>query len=76
VIPDEDTTQPPHVQAARYYKSVVAAKKGQFKVTMEHPSSNNPEPIVISIGSDGYKLVKAVAAPFVIASQQTAPRAG
>jgi hypothetical protein len=54
VIPSSDTTQPPHIQAKRYYEDVKADKRGDFKVTMEHPTAYfDPEPLVVEIGPYG-----------------------
>lgn len=50
-IPAGETDQPPHRQAAAYYKGVVETTR--FKVTMEHPSMARPEPLVIQIGAGG-----------------------
>lgn len=52
-IPTSDTDQPPHRQAANYYKDVVAGKGGDFMVTMQHPDADAPEPIVITIEEGG-----------------------
>jgi hypothetical protein len=52
-IPSKDTDQPPHRQAANYYKGVMADRDGDFIVTMEHPSADAAEPIVFEIGQDG-----------------------
>jgi hypothetical protein len=52
-IPTKDTDQPPHRQAANYYKGVVAEKDGDFIVTMEHPTTSAPAPIVFEIGPNG-----------------------
>jgi hypothetical protein len=42
---DEDKdVQPPHRQAAAYYKRVAAAKDGQFKVTMDLPPASRSPP--------------------------------
>ena len=49
VIPESDETQPPHVQAAEYYRKVSEAKKGQFKVTMEHPTQKDPKPMKVEV---------------------------
>ena len=49
VIPKSDETQPPHVQAAEYYRKVSEAKKGQFKVTMEHPTQEDPKPMRVDV---------------------------
>lgn len=58
-IPSADTDQPPHRQAAAYYRRRVAApKSGQFLVTMEHPRTDRPEPLVIWIGPGGARVEK------------------
>ena len=49
VIPEGDETQPPHVQAAEYYRKVSKAKRGQFKVTMEHPTKEGPKPMKVEV---------------------------
>ena len=74
-LEDKDV-QPPHQQAANYYKSVIRASDGEFVVTMEHPKKNAPEPVVIEISSGGttLKLVSAPAAYVMIS--RPAPRAG
>lgn len=74
-IPDEDTVQPPHRQAAKYYEDVAKTHGGQYVVTMEHPSKSNPKPLVLEIGDKGYSVRKlAGGSAAVIAS--AAPRAG
>ena len=72
---DEDV-QPPHRQAANYYKRVADLKKGEFKVTMEHPNSNKPEPIAFEIDEDSCATLikKAVTSAFI--STAKPPRAG
>ena len=52
-IPTGDTKQPPHRQAAAYYKEIADDKAGEFLVTMETPTKEKPEEIVIKIGSNG-----------------------
>lgn len=75
-IPSGDTTQPPHFQAANYYKDVANKIGGQFIVTMEHPTSANPEPTVIEIDESKARVKKQVkSAAFAITSQMS-PRAG
>ena len=49
VIPESEETQPPHVQAAEYYRKVAEEKKGQFKVTMEHPTQEDPKPMKVEV---------------------------
>ncbi|MGE5620983.1 MAG: hypothetical protein ACM3U0_00285 [archaeon] len=53
VIPKTDTDQPPHRQAANYYKDVAKTLKGEFLVTMEFPKESKPEPLEIEIDDDG-----------------------
>lgn len=53
---DEDP-QPPHRQAAAYYRSVAELKDGQFKVTMDLPSKSKPKPSTIEITDRGAQLL-------------------
>lgn len=53
---NDDSDQPPHRQAANYYKDVVADLDGEFKVTMEHPKESDPKPLVIEITANGAAL--------------------
>lgn len=73
-IPTADTDQPPHRQAAAFYREKAGDLSGQYVVTMEHPSISTPKPLVVEIGSAGYTIVKmgASVSPF----DQHAPRAG
>ena len=75
-IPTKDTTQPPHRQAANYYKGVVKAKAGSFLVTMEHPSTGSPKPMEFEIKRTGATLVKAVITAASTLLGAAAPRAG
>jgi hypothetical protein len=63
-VSTEDTIQPPHKQAAAYYKRVANEKMGEFKVTMDHPTKSRPEPIIFIIDkvSCTRLLIKATAA--------------
>lgn len=72
---DEDP-QPPHRQAANYYKGVAGDLNGQFMVTMEHPNTKAPEPLVIEIGRDKATPKKTARTAAVIATTRSAPRAG
>lgn len=56
---DDSDSQPPHRQAANYYKEVVGDIGGQFLVTMEHPNKGKPEPLVIEITDRGAALKRA-----------------
>ena len=71
---DEDK-QPPHRQAANYYKEDVV-EADRFLVTMERPNALNPKPIVITIGSTGAVFKSAGAATVAATVATTAPRAG
>jgi len=74
-IPTEDTEQPPHKQAAAYYRKVANNKTGSFKVTMDHPTSSSPKPLTFIIDSLSCArlLLKAAA---VASFEQRPSRAG
>jgi len=74
-IPTEDTVQPPHREAADYYKSVADALGGEFIVSMEHPTRYKPKPLVIEIGGGGATVVKAAGGATAVLGAAT-PRAG
>ncbi len=74
---DEDKdSQPPHRQAAQYYRDVVNVVNGQFVVTMEQPSRAAPKPVVIEIKRNKATLLKSLMSAPGIATSQRAPRAG
>ena len=75
-IPGEDTTQPPHRQAANYYKDVAKGIEGEFKVTMEHPKKSAPKPLVITIDSSKATIEEGSLSAATLITGQTAPRAG
>lgn len=56
---DEKADDPPHRQAANYYRDAAREHKGTFKVTMEHPDSSSPQPLHIQICSGGHSLLAA-----------------
>lgn len=60
-IPSKDTDQPPHRQAANYYKGVLAGRDGDFLVTMEEPSVDSPAPIIFEVGPNGLKHSESAA---------------
>jgi hypothetical protein len=68
--------QPPHRQAANYYKDAFADHSIRFKVTMEHPTRLKPKPLVVTIGAGGatVELTATVGGAAVVS--QPAPRAG
>jgi len=74
---DEDKNdQPPHRQAANYYKEITANLGGQFVVTMEHPTSKAPKPLLIEIGDSKATLKKSTLGAAYVVTSQRAPRAG
>ena len=53
-IPSDDSDdQPPHRQAAAYYREVAKGLVGEYIVTMEHPTKVRPQPLVITIDGGG-----------------------
>ena len=76
IIPTVDTIQPPHFQAANYYRDVVSQKKGEFIVTMEHPNKTYPAPLVIRINAYGAVVEKLNAMGAMGSVSSSAPRAG
>jgi len=75
-IPDEDTDQPPHIQAAEYHRGTTRDRVGHFKVTMEHPSESSPEPLVIKIDRFKATIEKRQKTGIAVATSTPAPRAG
>ena len=75
-IPSVDTEQPPHQQAAKYYREVVAAKNGEFLVTMEHPTQSSPKPLVVEITNRGATVRKTIVGGAAIVTTRPSPRAG
>ena len=76
-IPNEDTNDPPHRQAAATYRKAISDNGGRkFVVTMEHPSKGRPKVLEIEIGRRGVviKTLTAIGAPSVTTSRP--PRAG
>lgn len=72
---DKDV-QPPHRQAANYYRDDVV-ESGHLLVTMEHPNTSAPKPIEIEIGSKGAsKKALGVPAAAALVGGAAAPRAG
>jgi len=60
-IPSNDAdNQPPHRQAANYYKKIANSIDGKFVVTMEHPTISSPSPMIITIDQFGATLKKII----------------
>ena len=75
-IPDDDTEQPPHRQAANYYREMILHKAGEFLVTMEHPKKSAPEPLVIEISGRGGAVRKAITSGVATVVSRPSQRAG
>lgn len=75
-IPEKDTSQPPHVQAARYYRRIAGERPYQFVVTMEYPSVRSPEPLVITIDQAGATPERRNRSSSAYVTGRPAPRAG
>lgn len=76
-IPSEDTDQPPHRQAAAYYRARAAATDGEYRVTMEYPTVSRPEAMIFEIDGSGVRLVKQSSVTGVAGIiGRRAPRAG
>ena len=77
VIPDnDDDKQPPHRQAANYYKERATARNGEFIVTMAHPKASAPEQLVIEIGASKAKVQRGYLGGAAVVVSHSAPRAG
>lgn len=72
---DKDV-QPPHRQAANYYKEDVLADPRNFLVTMAHPSSTNPKPLTLLITNTGAVKDTSGSGGLAAAAGVVAPRAG
>jgi hypothetical protein len=70
-----DQDQPPHRQAANYYRGNRRAN-GTFVVTMEHPKQSAPEALVITIDHRKATITKRAIAASVAVTSVSAPRAG
>ena len=56
-IPNVDTIDPPHRQAAATYRKAIKDNMGRkFQVTMEYPSEDKPKILEIEIGRLGAKI--------------------
>lgn len=73
---DDEDSQPPHRQAANYYKKRTTEIDGEFVVTMKHPKPSDPQPLVITICERGATVKKAISGAAAIVTGRPAPRAG
>jgi hypothetical protein len=74
---DDDCDDPPHCQAANYYKEdVVENASAEFLVTMSHPNETSPKPLIIDIDGTKATVRKRAITAAAIATSRPAPRAG
>lgn len=71
-----DEAQPPHRQAAAYYKGVMKGLSGEFLVTMQHPTTAAPGPLEVRIDGFGHSVRKLSSPVGAVAMSSPAPRAG
>ena len=77
LIPSFDTTQPPHFQAANYYKGKVGEViRGEWLVTMSEPSESKPKKIEIEISIGGAKHLLTSALGAAALTGRSGPRVG
>lgn len=71
----DESDQPPHRQAANYYRRIANRTGGEFRVTMEHPSKSRPKPFSYEVTWLGLALT--VVAPMVSSTAAAStPKAG
>ncbi|MDE2955519.1 MAG: hypothetical protein OXU68_00705 [Bacteroidota bacterium] len=75
-IPKQDTDQPPHLQAANYYRQTATNKAGEFLVTMGHPQRCAPKPLVVQISESGATVHKIIGSGATDLVTHASPRAG
>lgn len=73
---DDEDPQPPHRQAANYYKEIVADSDGKFLVTMETPSRDKPKPIRLKFSAAGVTHLTIAAPTVASAAASNVTRAG
>jgi len=74
--PEDKDKQPPHRQAANYYKKIIRASNGEFKVTMETPTQSKPKPIKMKISAAGVAVVMSAAPTVASVASASTTRAG
>lgn len=74
---DEDKdVQPPHREAANFYRDIAQEKSGDFLVTMEEPSVSQPKPIIVEVDQFQATVKKSQIFGPAAAASVSAPRAG
>jgi hypothetical protein len=72
----DKASDPPHRQAYNYHKEHTDNRKGEFCVTMEHPSIATPDRLVIEIDATKASLAKRFTGGAAVLVSRPAPRAG
>ena len=75
-IPSEDSAQPPHREAAKYYQERADDQGGRFIVTMDEPRPSAPKTLVIEITGSKAKRTMGYTGVMTSVLGQRAPRAG
>lgn len=73
---EDESTQPPHRQAAAYYKRIIREKDGEFIVTMDHPRPHAPRPLVIEVDFRKARIKRSQSIGAPAMTSVSAPRAG
>jgi hypothetical protein len=73
---EDKCDQPPHRQAATYYKRIVKNKDGEFIVTMEHPRESSPKPLIIDVDRYKASVKREQSVGAAALTSVSAPRAG
>lgn len=73
---EDKSDQPPHRQAATYYRRIVKDKDGEFIVTMEHPRESAPKPLVIDVDKLKARVKREQSVGAAALTAVSAPRAG
>lgn len=73
---DDEDPQPPHRQAANFYKDIASDMAGEFIVTMEHPNKDKPKTAVIKIDKTKATLEKRIIAASVSIPSKNHHKAG
>jgi hypothetical protein len=73
---EDKSDQPPHRQAATYYRRIVKDKDGEFIVTMEHPRESAPKPLVIDVDRLKARVKREQSVGAAALTAVSAPRAG
>jgi hypothetical protein len=75
-IPSGTEDQPPHVETYRRYKETADKLDAELVVTMEHPNTSNPKPVVVSVDASGVTLKREIASAVSIITSTKSPRVG